>query len=276
MTADETEKRIRKRTKQGSGVDSGRNRETDQKTENMPSPNGIKAIFYDLDGTLRTSVPVGRVAFAAQAAALGLEISAETLQRAALWEHRYFAESPELVSDRAAFHDDSRAFWTTYGFRQLQALGASPEQARELAPQLNAYMGAHYKPADIIFEDVHATLRTLRASGFYLGVMSNRFEPYRDYLNERGLGELFDLVVYAGEAGIRKPNPQVFHFMLEKAGFAPSAAVYVGDNYYADVVGARGAGMAAVLFDREKLFAAPDCPVITAHRQLFDFLDGRQ
>lgn len=241
----------------------------------MPSPNGIRAIFYDLDGTLRVSVPLGRDAFVEQAAALGLETSAETRRRAAIWEHRYFAESPELISDRETFHDDSRAFWLNYCFRQLQALGGTPEQARELAPPLNAYMGERFKPQDIIFEGVHETLRALRESGYFLGIMSNRFEPYTDYLNERGLGELFDLVVYAGEAGIRKPNPEVFHYLLEKAGFSPSESMYVGDNYFADVVGARRAGMLPVLYDREGLFESPDCPVITEHSQLFEVLAGR-
>jgi putative hydrolase of the HAD superfamily len=242
----------------------------------MPSPNGIRAIFYDLDGTLRTSVPLGRDVFAQQAAALGLETSAEALRRAAIWEHRYFAESTEIISDREAFQDDSRAFWLNYSFRQLQALGATPDQARELAPQLNAYMGEHYRPQDIIFEDVHKTLRVLREGGFFLGVMSNRFEPYNDYLDERGLGELFDLVVHAGQAGIRKPNPEVFHFMLDQAGFSPSESMYVGDNYFADVVGARRAGLLPVLFDRHQLFETPDCPVITEHAQLLDILAGRK
>lgn len=241
----------------------------------MPSPNGIRAIFYDLDGTLRASVPLGREAFARQAAALGLETSAAIARRAAIWEHRYFAESPEIISDRETFHDDSRAFWLNYCSRQLQALGATPEQARTLAPQLNAYMGEHFRPQDIIFEDVHETLRTLRKAGYFLGIMSNRFEPYSDYLNERGLGELFDLVVYAGEAGIRKPNPEVFHFMLNKAGFSPAESMYVGDNYFADVIGARRAGMLPVLFDREQLFESPDCPVLTAHAQILELLAGR-
>jgi putative hydrolase of the HAD superfamily len=242
----------------------------------MPSPNGIRAIFYDLDGTLRTSVPLGRDVFAQQAAALGLETSAEALRRAAIWEHRYFAESTEIISDREAFQDDSRAFWLNYSFRQLQALGATPDQARELAPQLNAYMGEHYRPQDIIFEDVHKTLRALREGGFFLGVMSNRFEPYNDYLDERGLGELFDLVVHAGQAGIRKPNPEVFHFMLDQAGLSPSESMYVGDNYFADVVGARRAELLPVLFDRHQLFETPDCPVITEHAQLLDILAGRK
>lgn len=241
----------------------------------MPSPNGIRAIFYDLDGTLRASIPSGRVVFAEQAAALGLSTNPETRRRAAIWEHLYFAESPELIRDRAEFQDESGAFWLNYCSRQLQVLGASPEQARELAPQINAYMSEHFRPQDIILEGVYETLRALRADGFFLGVMSNRFEPYTDYLNERGLSELFDLVVYAGEAGIRKPNPEVFHYTLEKAGFAPAQAIYIGDNYFADVVGARNAGMLGVLYDHERLFDNPDCPVITQHAQILKLLAGR-
>jgi putative hydrolase of the HAD superfamily len=241
----------------------------------MQSTNGIKAIFYDLDGTLRLNNPSGRMVFADYSVSLGMNITEEDRLRAARWEHYFFAESPELVGDRNEFSDDSQGFWLNYGRRQLEVLGASPEQARELAPQVSAYMGEHYKPEDVILDEVYVTLKSLREHGYYLGVMSNRFEPYTDYLNERGLGSLFDLVVYAGEAGVRKPHPEVFHYMLEKAGVAPSKSLYVGDNYFADVVGARRAGLGAVLYDRERLFVEPDCPVITEHRQIFDLLDGR-
>ncbi len=241
----------------------------------MPSPNKIKAIFYDLDGTLRTNLPLGRDVFVEQAAALGLKFSPETIRRAAIWEHRYFAESPELIHDREEFRDDSRAFWLNYSARQLQVLGVAPELARELATPLNAYMSEHFKPQDIIFEDVQTTLRTLHEGEYFLGIMSNRFEPYKDYLNEIGLGELFDLVVYAGEAGIRKPNPEVFHFMLDKGGVLPSESIYVGDNYFADVVGARRAGMLPVLYDRQGLFESPDCPVIRSHVELLNFLEEK-
>ena len=37
-------------------------------------------------------------------------------------------------------------------------------------------------------------------------------------------------------------------------------AVYVGDSYFVDVVGARGAGLGAVLFDPGGVWGARDCP----------------
>jgi ribonucleotide monophosphatase NagD (HAD superfamily) len=50
----------------------------------------------------------------------------------------------------------------------------------------------------------------------------------------------------------------------------------VGDNYYADVVGARQAGLEPVLLDVNGLFAEPDCLVIQAHSQLFALLERRR
>src|SRR5690349_3990368 len=113
----------------------------------LQATNGIKAVFYDLDGTLRTSNPSPRDAFASQAVHLGLTVTDEDRLRAARWEHSYFAESDEVRADRLAFPEEE-SFWTNYGRRQLVVLGASPEQAKELAPALQRYMGEHYRPED--------------------------------------------------------------------------------------------------------------------------------
>ena len=92
----------------------------------------FRAIFYDLDGTLRMNVPNGWRAFTEFADDLGIKTSEADRRRAARWEHYYFAESPELRSDRDAF-SESTDFWSNYGCRQLAVLGASPAQAAALA-----------------------------------------------------------------------------------------------------------------------------------------------
>lgn len=51
-----------------------------------------------------------------------------------------------------------------------------------------------------------------------------------------------------------KPDRLIFDEALKKAGVAAHEAVYVGDNYYADILGAINAGMAAVLVDRRDVF----------------------
>jgi FMN phosphatase YigB (HAD superfamily) len=132
-----------------------------------------------------------------------------------------------------------------------------------------------YHPLDIIPDDLVETLGTLKEQGYLLGVLSNRSESYSGYLAERGLSGFFNLAVFAGEAGLYKPDPGVFHYLLDKAGVSADASIYVGDNYYADVVGAREAGMSPVLLDVNNLFEAPGCPVIQSHSQIIELLERR-
>ena len=54
-------------------------------------PNGIKAIFFDLDGTLRHNRPEGSQAFWAFAETLGYKFSQEARVHALRWTHEYFA-----------------------------------------------------------------------------------------------------------------------------------------------------------------------------------------
>jgi HAD superfamily hydrolase (TIGR01549 family) len=235
----------------------------------------IRAIFYDLDGTLRLNVPNSWRAFADFAAELGLISSLEDRLQMARWEHAYFADSPEIRADQIAFPDQAD-FWVNFSQRELLILGASPEQAAALAPKLCQRMTDDYRPVDLIPEDLLETLGRLKESGYLLGVLSNRDRSYTDYLSARGLGEFFELAVYAGETGMYKPNPGVFHYLLKKAGVSAQESIYVGDNYYADVVGARQAGLEPVLLDVNGLFAEPDCLVIQAHSQLFALLERRR
>ena len=235
----------------------------------------IRAIFYDLDGTLRMNVPNGWRAFADFASELGLNSSPEDRLRIARWEHYYFGGSAEIRSDRVTF-TDSPSFWENYSRRQLAVLGASPEQVSGIAPKLSQRMSESYRPLDIIPDDLVETLAVLKEQGYSLGVLSNRDKSYSGYLAERGLDEFFSLAVFAGEAGMYKPDPGVFHYLLEKAGVSADESIYVGDNYYADVVGAREAGMSPVLLDVNNLFDAPGCPVIQSHSQIIQLLERRE
>ena len=70
------------------------------------SPNGIKAIFFDLDGTLRHNRPEGSQAFWDYAETLGHKFSQEDRARALRWTHEYFANSQALEEDAKAYPDE--------------------------------------------------------------------------------------------------------------------------------------------------------------------------
>ncbi|MFQ5962176.1 MAG: HAD family hydrolase [Candidatus Methylomirabilales bacterium] len=66
-------------------------------------------------------------------------------------------------------------------------------------------------------------------------------------LQRLGILEHFDVLTFSDVVGIRKPDPQIFHLTLEPLGVPPERALHVGDNISADILGARGVGMWAVL-----------------------------
>ena len=234
----------------------------------MFSANGIKAILFDLDGTLRHNLPSAGEVFTDYVLSLGLSLVEEDKLRAARWEHYYFANSPEILSDQKIHKDDSEGFWLNFSRRRLVALGCQPERADELAGALAAYMREAYKPEVHVPQEAHALLPSLRKGGYVLGVVSNRDKPYEDELEQIGLKEYFHFSLAGGEVPAYKPEPQIFQRALELAGTTAAESIYVGDNYFADVVGSRRAGLRPVLYDPMGLFPEADCAVIRSFDEL--------
>jgi FMN phosphatase YigB (HAD superfamily) len=72
------------------------------------------------------------------------------------------------------------------------------------------------------------------------------------------LAQYFDVLIDSKLVGFEKPDPRIFQPALAGLGVAPEEALYVGDLYEVDVIGARRAGMAAVLLDPGGLHASRD------------------
>lgn len=233
--------------------------------------NGIRAVLFDLDGTLRHNKPSASLVFLDFAVQLGLPDSSANRQANLRWVHYYWAQSPELFADLAAHQDElSEGFWTQYARRCLEAFGADPETAGRLAPEIQRLMHEQYDPIyeNWIPEDVPATLQELRQAGYCLGVVSNRSTPFAGELEKMGLAGYFDFVLAAGEVNAWKPEPGIFVHALQRCAFKPEETVYVGDNYYADVVGAQNAGLLPVLIDPQHLFPDATCAVIRSIGEL--------
>ncbi|NWG05197.1 MAG: HAD family hydrolase [Chloroflexi bacterium] len=234
----------------------------------MLSSNGIKAIFFDLDGTLRHSVPSGGEVFNDYVARLGLRVNPEDRIRAIRWEHLYWASSADLRDDLLAHSGDTENFWVEYSRRRLIALGASPAWAVELSPKVSAHMGEFYKPDSIVPDDVRRALTELKQAGYFMAVLSNRDKPFQETLESHGISEFFSFSLAGGEVDSFKPDPGLFEHALKRAGLSAQEAVYVGDNYFADVVGSRRAGLRPVLYDPDIIFPEADCATIRSFDEL--------
>ena len=81
--------------------------------------------------------------------------------------------------------------------------------------------------------------------------MSNSDGDYqRRKLATVGLGDAFAATVFSGDLGVAKPDPAIFLAGVAALQTDPATAVYVGDRWDIDVLGARGAGLPAVWLDR--------------------------
>jgi len=234
----------------------------------------IRAIFFDLDGTLRHSVPEGGDVLNEYVASLGHSFTEEDRIRAKRWEHHYWASSADLREDLIAHSPDTDNFWIEYSRRRLLALGASPEWAVEHAPLTSAHMGEMYRPESIVPDDVRRVLPLLRDASYIMAVISNRDKPFRDTLDSHELSEFFPYALAAGEVEIFKPEPGVFIHALRHVNVAASETIYVGDNYYADVVGARNAGLVPLLHDPNRIFPDADCATIHSFDELPSLIEA--
>ena len=234
----------------------------------MSSNHSIKAVFFDLDGTLRHSVPSGGEVFTDYVITLGLRVNHEDRIRAMRWEHLYWASSPDLRDDLIAHSIDTEKFWIEYSRRRLVALGASPEWALSYAPKASMHMAAEYKPESVIPDDVRRALVQLKQEGYLMAVLSNRDKPFQETLDTHHVSEFFEFSLAGGEVDSYKPEPGLFEHALKRAKLTPQEAVYVGDNYFADVVGSRRAGLTPILYDQGGIFPGADCTTIKTFDEL--------
>jgi len=234
----------------------------------MQAANGIKAILFDFDGTLRHHLPTGGEVFTDHVVSLGLPITDEDRRRAAIWEHYYFANSPEIQADQTKFGGEGEDFWFNFTLRRLAALGCPPALIPELGPKVSDYMSENHKSTIWMPEEIHAVIPSLREAGYTLGVVSNRNDPFQDEVDAMGMTGYFHFSLAAGEVQSWKPEPGIFYAALERADATAPQTIYVGDNYFADVVGARRAGLQPVLYDPKGLFHEPGCPVIVSFDEL--------
>ncbi len=230
--------------------------------------SAAKAVFFDLDGTLRHNLPSGGEVFADYAIRLGLRAGDEDRLRALRWEHFYWANSSELKDDQQTYPQENGDFWNQYARRQLVALGASNVEAAALAPQVTQYMSESYKPQSVVPDDVRRLLPALKESGYELAVISNRVKPYQQEIEALGLAPFFAFSLAGGEINAWKPEPEIFLHACRRLAVDPAQAVYVGDNYFADVVGARRAGLEPVLYDPRGVFPDPGCSIIRSFDEL--------
>jgi putative hydrolase of the HAD superfamily len=85
---------------------------------------------------------------------------------------------------------------------------------------------------------------------YRLHIITNGFEEVQHTkLTNSGISTFFQTVTTSEEAGVKKPETEIFLKAMKKAGALPEHSVMIGDNYEADIMGAHRAGMQSIFFD---------------------------
>lgn len=96
-------------------------------------------------------------------------------------------------------------------------------------------------------DGVTEILESLKTRGLKLGVLTNSFAGHaRIILNKLQLIHLFSSIIDCGNVNAFKPMKAPFEKVLRELDTDVSKALFIGDEYYADMVGAKSVGMTTV------------------------------
>ena len=130
--------------------------------------------------------------------------------------------------------------------------------ARELTPILRG-PGRTQRLWSWVLPGVREALSAMSEAGLQLAVVSNSDGSVESGLIDQGLRAHFCAVFDSHVVGFEKPDPRIFERALAVCGANPARTLHIGDLYAADVVGARGAGVYALLLDPFEDWGDVDC-----------------
>jgi epoxide hydrolase-like predicted phosphatase len=103
-----------------------------------------------------------------------------------------------------------------------------------------------YFSGDRLDEEMVRFIGVLRPR-FKTALLSNASPQLRDLLDEMNVSGLFDVIVISGLVGVQKPDPAIYHIVLERLGVAPAEVIFV-DDFVQNIETARALGMQTLHF----------------------------
>jgi HAD superfamily hydrolase (TIGR01509 family) len=168
---------------------------------------------------------------------------------------------------------DASRGWLFFDLVLEHAGTARSDRTAAALSDLHAYHRAsnlwEYVPPDVV-----PALEALRARGLRLVVVSNANGTLLAHMERLGMTARFDYILDSQDEGVEKPDPRFFEIALTRSGARRETTIHVGDLYYVDVVGARNAGLRAVLLDEANLRPDADCPRVRSLDDLVARIEG--
>lgn len=213
----------------------------------MPRP---KVIFLDAVGTIfGVKGSVGEV-YAQMAQRFGVAVSTDALSQAFL---QSFQAAPTPIfpgTDLQKIPECEFKWWQIVALQTFQKVGVL-NQFPDF-PAFFAELYSHFATTEpwVVYPDVRPALEHWQQLGIELGVLSNFDSRLYSVLQALDLAHFFTSVTISTEAGVAKPNPQIFAVGLHKHECQAKLAWHIGDSLKEDYQGAQAAGLRAILIER--------------------------
>jgi FMN phosphatase YigB (HAD superfamily) len=161
-------------------------------------------------------------------------------------------------------------FWWTFHTYLLQDLGEDLEGNTGIRDALieNTQNSANWEQ---ILPGTRTALDRI-SQKFRIAVISNADGGIERVLSRCGIADCFESITDSGIVGIEKPAAEIFEVALDSMKAHAGESLYVGDVYSVDYVGARNAGLDAVLLDVSGAYCDRDLPRVESLEQLETWL----
>jgi HAD superfamily hydrolase (TIGR01509 family) len=228
-------------------------------------PDRLKAVIFDVDGTLYHQSPLRRAMLLrlVRAHLVHPVQGWRTLRTLSAYRRAQEDLRGDLSGDMAA--DQIRIACERTGSNRAAVL-ACVERWMEQEP-LALLPGCRHAG---LVEFLHAC----RARGLRIAALSDY--PAAAKLRALGIADLFelDLCAQAPEVGAFKPHPRGLLVVAERLGVTPAQCLYVGDRAEVDAAAAAAAGMPCAIVTRQPAMSSDTHTTVTAYPQLGELLFG--
>ncbi len=221
----------------------------------MKSPV-LRAVFFDVGGTLLRPQPSVGAIYARVGARHGFNASPDDMEHAfrAAWKHI-------KSSTVGSFTTSDKKWWRVLVFHALGTLGLSGTEQRRQAYFEELYDAFARPDAWQLDADAEELIGEIHRRGLHVGLISNWDARLRPLLKAMGLNASFDSMTISCEVMAEKPAAEIFLAALRAASVNAQEALHVGDNFEEDVRGAQAVGMRAI-FLGEEAGAHPGCECV--------------
>ncbi|MGA8441799.1 MAG: HAD family hydrolase [Candidatus Sulfotelmatobacter sp.] len=158
-------------------------------------------------------------------------------------------------------------FWSIFHSYLLEDLDEKPGGLVQELVQ-NTQKSANW---DQILPGTRAALDRI-ASRYHIAVISNADGKIENVLSRCGIADCFESITDSGIVGFEKPRAEIFEAALGVMNVRADDSLYVGDVFSVDYVGARNAGMQAVLFDVSGAYRDRQEPRVGSVEELEEWL----